>query len=83
MTLRTEWNAIRARIEAALQPAKLHAAQHPAARAEVDDREWIIVYRTADGFCCMYRALPVEFEDMLEVQTWAEEMNVRPYFMGL
>ena len=62
--------------------AKLLDSGGPAAY-EQDDREWVVIYRTAEGFCCMYRGLPVNFEDMLDVQTWTEEMDVRPYFMGL
>jgi hypothetical protein len=42
-----------------------------------------MVYRTANGFCCMYRDRPVDFEDMLDVQVWAEVMDVHPYFIGL
>jgi hypothetical protein len=45
--------------------------------------EWVIVYRTAQGFCCMYRGQPVEFREMLDVQIWAEEMDVETYFIGL
>ncbi|MFM0339803.1 hypothetical protein [Paraburkholderia fungorum] len=52
--------------------------------AEADAQpEWVIVYRTARGFCCMYRDVAVEFEEMLDVQIWSEEMEVQPYFIGL
>ncbi|TCG05986.1 hypothetical protein BZM27_29695 [Paraburkholderia steynii] len=47
------------------------------------DPEWVIVYRTANGFCCMYDDAPVEFVEMIDVQVWSEEMDVQPYFMGL
>lgn len=47
------------------------------------ETEWVIVYRTAQGFCCMYRGVAVEFEDMLGVQLWSEEMEVQTYFIGL
>ena len=45
--------------------------------------EWVIVYRTAQGFCCMYRDVAVEFEEMLDAQIWSEEMEVQMYFIGL
>jgi hypothetical protein len=45
--------------------------------------EWVIIYRTATGFCCLYRGMPVDFEDMLEIQRWAEEMDVNVYYMGM
>lgn len=45
--------------------------------------EWVIVYRTAQGFCCVYGANPIDFTDMLDVQIWAEEMDVQTYFIGL
>ncbi len=45
--------------------------------------EWVIVYRTAQGFCCVYRGEAMDFDEMLDVQTWAEEMDVQTYFIGL
>ena len=45
--------------------------------------EWVIVYRTARGFCCMHRGVAVQFDEMLDVQLWSEEMEVQTYFMGL
>ncbi|MPV66908.1 hypothetical protein [Burkholderia sp. BE17] len=48
-----------------------------------DDREWVIVYRTANGYCCLYRGKPVEFDELSDVQSWSAEMDVRTYFMGL
>lgn len=45
--------------------------------------EWVIVYRTAQGFCCMYDGAPIEFDEMLDVQIWSEEMDVQTYFIGL
>lgn len=82
MKLKAEWREVRTRIEAALHPAKQHHTPGVAGTVE-DDREWVVVYRTANGFCCMYCGLPVDFEDMLDVQTWADEMDVRTYYMGL
>jgi len=82
MKLRTEWDTLRRRFEAALHSTKFHAFERHAG-AEQDDREWVIVYRTAEGFCCIYQGLPVNFDDMLAVQVWTEEMDVRPYFIGL
>jgi hypothetical protein len=46
------------------------------------DPEWVIVYRTATGFCCMYHGAPVSFVEMLDVQIWSEEMDVQPWFIG-
>jgi hypothetical protein len=43
----------------------------------------VIVYRTANGFCCIYHGLPVELREMLDVQIWAEEMDVQTWFIGL
>ncbi|CAB3803892.1 hypothetical protein LMG28688_05864 [Paraburkholderia caffeinitolerans] len=82
MKLKAEWGAVRRRIEAALHPANRPDASDLARPAQ-DNREWVLVYRTASGFCFMYRGLPVDFEDMLDVQMWAEEMDVRTYFMGM
>lgn len=47
------------------------------------DPEWVIVYRTAQGFCCLYHGAAIDFGEMLDVQIWAEEMDVQTYFMGL
>jgi hypothetical protein len=80
MKLRAEWGAIRSRIGAALHAAKPRETTPDRAQ---DRREWVIIYRTAGGFCCLYEGRPVDFEDMLDVQIWAEEMDVRPWFMGL
>jgi hypothetical protein len=86
MRLKTEWTTLRRRVEAALHQAQRQAQRHDAedlAAYGQDDREWVVIYRTAAGFCCMYKGLPVDFEDMLDVKTWAEEMDVRPWFIGL
>ncbi|WP_175690836.1 hypothetical protein [Burkholderia anthina] len=48
-----------------------------------DDREWVIVYRTANGYCCLCRGKPVEFDELSDVQSWSDEMDVRTYFIGL
>ncbi|MGH8780096.1 hypothetical protein [Paraburkholderia sp.] len=45
--------------------------------------QWVIVYRTAQGFCCLYDGVAVDFQDMLDVQIWAEEMDVQTYYIGL
>ncbi|HDR9204397.1 TPA: hypothetical protein QDB48_005803 [Burkholderia vietnamiensis] len=34
-----------------------------------DDREWVIVYRTANGYCCPYRGKTVEFDELSDVQS--------------
>lgn len=82
MKLKSEWDTLRRRIEEAFHHAKPHDCADLAGYGQ-DDREWVVIYRTAEGFCCMYKGLPVNFEDMLDVQIWTEEMDVRPYFMGL
>ncbi|WP_052405862.1 hypothetical protein [Paraburkholderia heleia] len=81
MNLKTEWDTLRRRIEEVFHPASHH--ESGADGSAQDEREWVVIYRTATGFCCMYKGLPVNFEDMLDVQIWTEEMDVRPYFMGL
>ncbi|WP_156883754.1 hypothetical protein [Paraburkholderia sp. SOS3] len=51
--------------------------------AEVDVHpEWVIVYRTAGGFCCIYRGKAFDFAEMLDIQIWSEEMDVQPYYIG-
>lgn len=45
--------------------------------------EWALVYRTAKGFCCVYHDRSVEFDEMLDVQIWAEENDVQTYYVGL
>lgn len=45
--------------------------------------EWVIIYRTEHGFCCVHRGMPIDFREMLDLRVWAEEQNVQTYFMGL
>lgn len=45
--------------------------------------EWVIVYRTAQGFCCLYHGVPMDFREMSDVHVWAEEEGIQTYFMGL
>jgi hypothetical protein len=51
------------------------------AKAEVAF-EWVIIYRTARGFCCVHREMVIDFRHMLDLKIWAEEENVQTYFMG-
>jgi hypothetical protein len=44
--------------------------------------EWVIAYRTAHGFCCIYRGVPIDFRTMFDLQIWVEEHNVKTYFIG-
>ncbi|RKE39546.1 hypothetical protein B0G76_5977 [Paraburkholderia sp. BL23I1N1] len=60
----------------------LDALKGSSARTEADP-EWAIVYRTAQGFCCVYQGVAIDFGEMLDVQLWAEEMDVQTYFIGL
>jgi hypothetical protein len=60
----------------------LDALKGPSSRREADP-EWAIVYRTAQGFCGVYRGEAIDFSEMLDVQIWAEEMDVQTYFIGL
>lgn len=46
------------------------------------ETEWVIVYRTAKGVCCMSRGVALEFEAMPGIQLWSEEMEVQTYFIG-
>lgn len=82
MNLKAEWDTLRRRIEEVFHHAKRHDRGEAAGDGQ-DNREWVVIYRTAEGFCCMYKGLPVTFEDILDVQIWTEETDVRPYFMGL
>ncbi|MDE1004462.1 MAG: hypothetical protein OSB38_02275 [Paraburkholderia fungorum] len=84
MKLTHELDAARKRISKALHLDALKGAPagRQAARTATTP-EWVIVYRTAQGFCCMYRDAPVEFSEMLDVQIWSEEMDVQTYFIGL
>jgi hypothetical protein len=72
-------DAARKRISKALHLDELTAA----VSGKGADPEWVIVYRTAQGFCCVYHGTPVDFTEMLDVQIWAEEMDVQTYFIGL
>lgn len=84
MKLTQELDAARKRISRALHLDALKGiAGEKAARREVPPPEWVIVYRTAQGFRCMYHDTPVKFSEMLDVQIWSEEMDVQTYFIGL
>ena len=84
MKLTHELDAARKRISKALHLDALKGiAGEKAAPREVPPPEWVIVYRTAQGFCSMYHDAPVEFSEMLDVQIWGEEMEVQTYFIGL
>jgi hypothetical protein len=72
-------DAARKRLSKALHLGELRGSGSAASA----DPEWVIVYRTAQGFCCVYRGNAVDFGDMLDVQIWAEEMDVQTYFIGL
>jgi hypothetical protein len=60
----------------------LDALKGASTRTEAEP-EWVIVYRTAQGFCCVYGGVAIDFSEMLDVQIWAEEMDVQTYFIGL
>lgn len=84
MKLKTEWHVLRERIKAVAHLLEPEEVRSPHAGSEdVDARQWVIVYRSANGFCCMYRGEPVEFCEMLDVQIWSEEEDVRTWFIGL
>lgn len=72
-------DAARKRLSKALHLGELRGSGSAASA----DPEWVIVYRTAQGFCCVYGENAVDFADMLDVQIWAEEMDVQTYFIGL
>jgi hypothetical protein len=76
--------AARKRIVKALHLDEVEGSYHFAPTAGgTADLEWVIVYRTAQGFCCVYHGEPVDFAEMLDVQIWSEEMDVQTYYMGL
>jgi hypothetical protein len=82
--LTNELDAARKRISKALHlDAWMGVLGNRWAARETPTPDWVIVYRTAQGFCCMYHDVPVEFSEMLDVQIWAEEMDVQTYFLGL
>ncbi|MGA7782213.1 MAG: hypothetical protein WCA85_31495 [Paraburkholderia sp.] len=84
MKLTVELNAARKSISKALHLDVLKGIlSEQRARTEAPPLDWVIVYRTAQGFCCMYRDVPVEFEEMLDVQIWSEDMDVQTYYIGL
>lgn len=84
MRLKTDWRALRERIREAVHLLEPEGAPGAAESEGADDpREWVIVYRTAHGFCCVYRGEPVEFAEMLDVQVWSEDEDVRTWFIGL
>lgn len=51
--------------------------------AASSDEEWVIVYRTAQGFCCIYHDVPIDFADIEDMHAWAEDKGVQTYFIGL
>jgi len=78
-----ELRDLRHRLGGVLHLAELRNAFRNMQASQSDaNPEWVIVYRTATGFCCLYRGVPVEFAEMLDVHLWSEEMDVQPYFMG-
>jgi hypothetical protein len=82
--LTNELDAARKRISKALHlDAWMGVLGNRWAARETPTPDWVIVYRTAQGFCCIYHDVPVEFSEMLDVQIWAEEMDVQTYFLGL
>ncbi|MBB5467491.1 hypothetical protein HDG32_003614 [Paraburkholderia sp. CI2] len=84
MKLKTEWRTLRERLKAAAHLADAGSTREDRSPdATPDPREWVIVYRTERGFCCMYRGEPVEFDEMLDVQIWSEEEDVRLWYFGL
>lgn len=84
MKLTHELDAARKRISKALHLDALKAIEgEKAGSQEAPPPDWVILYRTAQGFCCMYQDTPVEFSEMLDVQIWGEEMDVQTYFIGL
>jgi hypothetical protein len=85
MSLRAEWAVLRRCVAVALHldQQRKEAIFTGHVGAPNDDREWVIVYRTADGYCCLYTGQPIEFDDLADVQSWSDEMDVRTYFIGL
>ena len=84
MKLKHELDAARKRISKALHLDALKGVSGGGRTSmEAPPPEWVIVYRTAHGFCCMYHDAPVEFSEMLDVHVWGEEMDVQIYFIGL
>ena len=59
------------------------SSEYKSLAGEAPEKEWALVYRTATGFCCVYHDRSVEFNEMLDVQIWAEENEVQTYYVGL
>jgi len=59
------------------------SSEYKSLAGEPPAAEWALVYRTATGFCCVYHDRFVEFNEMLDVQIWAEENEVQTYYVGL
>lgn len=59
------------------------SSEYKSLAGEPPEREWALVYRTATGFCCVYHDRSVEFNEMLDVQIWAEENDIQTYYVGL
>lgn len=84
MKLIREKNSLRKVIVKALHlESPTHASEGLDEQEQEEAQEWVIVYRTLDGFCCVYHGEPVNLHEMLDVQLWAEEMDVQTWFIGL
>lgn len=83
MKLVHDTEAVCKRLGKALHLDMFRRALAARAQSGTTATEWVIVYRTAQGFCCMYHGVAVEFGEMLDVQLWSEEMEVETYFIGL
>jgi hypothetical protein len=62
------WNAIK---------AAMHVIEHER------EPEWVIAYETASGFCCLYQGAELNFTDIEDVRSWAEDIDRQVYFIGL
>ena len=59
------------------------SSEYKSLAGEQPTGEWALVYRTATGFCCVYHDRSIEFNEMLDVQIWAEENELQTYYVGL
>lgn len=63
------WNAVKAAVHTAIEQER--------------EPEWVIAYETANGFCCLHKGVPLDFADIEDVRTWAGDVDVSVYFIGL
>jgi hypothetical protein len=76
-------DVVRKRVSRLLHLDTLKRSSGSGAQSQSEAKcEWVIAYRTVHGFCCVYRGVPIDFSNMLDLQIWVEEHHVQTYFIG-